>query len=197
MALRARIPISFAQLEAEYPDKLNFPTPDLLGAVGGEIRSSMRDDANTCAVRLSWAFNHAGHPLQKVGGDIYWRNAEPRIDPKTEGWVRPTILHEVYMIRIGDVKRYLTARYGPGTKIFDGKEPDKFQIPITGPTQGIIVFEWHGAIRGPAGFGATGHADLFRVLLSKDRPPTLKPICTGECYWVQGPMLAFLWETNP
>jgi hypothetical protein len=61
-------------------------------------------------------------------------------------------------------------------------------------TQGIVVFEWRGAIKD---FGVTGHADLFRLLLAPDNPPRLVPGCIGECYWMHGPMYLYFWETDP
>jgi hypothetical protein len=73
-------------------------------------------------------------------------------------------------------------------------KPREFASPIRGVTQGIIVFEWQGNYNE---FGAMGHADLFRVLLSPGSPPTLTPGCIGSCYFVSGPMIAQLWETRP
>ena len=107
------------------------------------------------------------------------------------------MVRDLYVIRVADVKKYLTHRYGEGTLIWDGFHPSTFKVHFTGVTQGIIVFEWRGQIMGPNGFGATGHADLFRVVLTPGARPMLTPACAGQCYWEHGPMSAYLWETDP
>jgi Type VI secretion system (T6SS), amidase effector protein 4 len=194
MSERHRIPISFARLVAAFPDHAAFPAPALLNSIGGQVRATVRDGDNTCAVRFSYMFNHAGAPIHRVHGDIFWREAAPHPDPATASHAHPTMIKDLFVIRAGDVKKYLTARFGAGTLIWDGYNPTTFKVPFRGVTQGIIVFEWRGAIKD---FGATGHADLFRVLLSPDTPPRLTPACVGECYWMHGPMYAYLWQTNP
>jgi hypothetical protein len=104
------------------------------------------------------------------------------------------MISDVYMFRVMDVKTYLVSRYGAGTFIYDGRHPDQLTSAIRGVTQGIIVFEWQGKYND---FGALGHADLFRVLLSPGSPPTLTPGCVGHCYFLAGPMIAHFWETRP
>lgn len=190
----SRLPVSFSRLAAAFPDHIAFPTPVLLNSIGGQVRAIVRDRDNTCAVRLSYMLNHAGAPIRRVAGDIFWREAAPQVDPATAPHAHPAMTKDLFVIRVGDVKTYLTTRYGPGTLIWDGYHTDTFKVPFAGPTQGIIVFEWRGPVRG---FGATGHADLFRLLLSPGSPPVLTPVCVGECFWMDGPMYAYLWEANP
>ena len=191
------IPLSFTRLAAAYPDHTRFPTPDLLESIGGEVRQSVRDGDNSCAVRMSYTLNHAGAPVQRVAGDIFWRKGAPHVDPATARHAHATMVRDLFVIRVADVKKYLTRKYGEGTLIWDGHHPATFKVPFSGVTQGIVVFDWQGPIIGPAGFGATGHADLFRLVLSPGTPPMYTPVCVGECYWQQGPMYAYLWETNP
>jgi hypothetical protein len=91
---------------------------------------------------------------------------------------------ELYMFRVLDVKAYLSSRYGVGKVIYNGRHPDRLSVPIPGTTQGIITFEWQGNYRA---FGASGHADLFRVVASPGSPPTLTGGCAGECFFLEGP----------
>jgi hypothetical protein len=191
------IPLSFAKLAAAYPSHTAFPTPKLLNAIGGEVRASVRDGDNSCAVRMSYTLNHAGAPVERVSGDIFWRKGAPHQSASTPHHAHPTKVSDLFVVRVADVKKYLTHKYGEGTLIWDGYHPEKFKVPFTRVTQGIVIFEWRGPIAGPNGFGATGHADLFRLVLSTGAPPRMTPVCVGECYWEHGPMYAYLWETNP
>lgn len=188
------IPLSFRRLVAAFPDHAGFPAAALLNSIGGQVRQSVRDTDNTCAVRLSYMLNHGGAPLRRLPGPILWRESAPQPGTPMAPGVRPPMVKNLFLIRANDVKEYLSRRYGAGTLIWDGYHPDKFKVPFTGATQGIIVFEWKGPFRD---FGALGHADLFRVLLTPGTPPMLTPACVGQCYWQHGPMYAYLWETNP
>lgn len=188
------IPFSFTRLAAAFPDHARFPTPALLNSIGGQVRASVKDGENTCAVRLSYTLNHAGAPMKRVAGDIFWREGAARVDPATASHAHPTMVKDLFVIRVADVKEYLTRRYGAGTLIWDGYHPSTFKVPFTGVTQGIVVFEWRGPFRE---FGASGHADLFRLVLSSATPPMLTPACLGQCYWQGGAMYAYLWETIP
>lgn len=191
------IPLSFKRLAAAFPDQTRFPTPALLNTIGGEVRASLRDGDNTCAVRLSYTLNQAGYPVQRVAGDIFWRKSVARADPVTARHARPTMVSDLFVVRVADVKKYLISKYGEGTLIWDGYHPATFKVPFTGVTQGIVIFDWRGPITGPSGFGATGHADLFQLVLSTGTPPMYTPACVGHCYWERGPMYAYLWETDP
>jgi hypothetical protein len=193
---KPKIPISYARVAAAYPDKKRYPAPagNLLDEIGAEVRLAVRDSDNTCAVRLSYAFNHGGLPIKKIGAGIRWLNAAPRIEPGTETWVKPRILHDAYIIRVNDFKAYLTARFGGPVPIWDGYHPEQWKVPFTGSTQGVICFEWKGP---PKVFGASGHMDLFRVVLTNDSSPQFVPACVEHCYWQEGPMYASFWEMSP
>jgi hypothetical protein len=187
------IPVSFSRLVAAYPDHQGFPAPTLLDAIGGEVRATVRDTDNTCAVRMSYCLNRAGAPIRRVAADVLYRRARSVADPLTPVDRRVTA-GELYVIRAADVRRYLNARYHEGVLIWDGYRADSFKTSFSGVTQGIIVFEWRGRY---SDFGASGHADLFRIALTDGQPPVLKPACIGDCYWMKGPMYAYFWETNP
>ena len=96
------------------------------------------------------------------------------------------------------MKTYLDKIYGAGRKIYDArKSPERIQLDGRTNVQGIVLFDWLGAIRD---FGATGHVDLFFV---KDNgsgaAPQFTPACAGQCYWMDDklPMVAYLWEALP
>jgi hypothetical protein len=193
---KAIIPVSFREIAAAYPDKTHYPSPagKLLSEIGGAVRSNVHDDHNTCAVRLSYAFNHGGARITKMGEGIKWLASAPRTEPGTENWVKPNILHEWYMMRVGDFKKYLTLKYGEPTPIWDGYHRDNWKVLFMGATHGVICFEWKGPQKV---FGASGHMDLFQVVMNSDSPPQLVPACVEECYWWDGPMYASLWEMPP
>jgi len=189
----AQIPFPFSKLAGEYPTHKAYPAHKLLTEIGGQVRESVKDNENTCAVRMSYAFNHAGLPMHKNGANIYWRSAAPRVDPATATWVKPTVLNDLYMIRVENVKSYLVKEYGQPTLIWDGYTKD-WQTKFHGPTQGIVIFEWRGP---PKAFGATGHADLLRMTLAPGQPPSLRAGCVQDCYFMGGPMYVFLFEMLP
>ena len=184
---------TFSSLVANFPDKHVMPTKALLDSIGGQVRSSLGDDVNTCAIRMSVTLNDSGAPIRSTPG-VHLLKGAPHVVPGTEGHAKPAMASDLFMFRVMDVKTYPVARYGAGKVIYDGRKPGEFASPIRGATQGIIVFEWRGKYND---FGAMGHADLFRVLLSPGSPPTLTPGCVGSCYFLSGPMIAHLWETRP
>jgi hypothetical protein len=189
----AKIPISFKKLVAAFPDHDHWTTKKLLDTIAGEVRESLNDSVNTCAVRLSFALNRAGKSVHKVPGVSYYKGgAYP--DPATEGDVHPRMRTDLYVYRVLDMKTYLERQYGAGKLIYDGHHPDKFKVPFTKVTQGIIVFVWQGRW---ADFNASGHVDLFRVVLVEGKPPRLVPGCVGTCYFETGAMLAYFWEMLP
>jgi len=194
--LKTRIPVSFSKLANAYPDKASYPSParKLLDEIGGTVRKNVDDRDNTCAIRLSYAFNHGGAPLTQAGAGITWLSASPRVQRGTENWVKPNVLHDLYVMRVGDFKKYLTARYDQPTPIWDGYHRDTWKVPFMGATQGVICFEWKGP---PKVFGATGHMDLFHFVMNSDTPPQLVPACVEDCYWWDGPMYASFWELQP
>jgi len=101
---------------------------------------------------------------------------------------------DLYILRVGDMHKYLDQQYGKGQLIYDAmKDPKNLTNFKARATQGIITFVWGGK---PREFGASGHIDLFRVWPNGDQPPRFQSSCQGECYWwtIGGPMTAFFWE---
>jgi hypothetical protein len=184
---------TFSTLAANYPDSLRFPTPLLLTGIGGQVRQAIHDGDNTCAIRISRALNLSGAPILATPGVAMLKGA-PQVVPSTANHAMPSTTADLYIYRVLMMKLYLEKWYGPGQLIYSGRHPDTFAVPFRGVTQGIIVFEWQGR---PRTFGATGHVDLFRLVLSPGSPPKLTPGCVGHCFFVEGPMLAYLWELRP
>lgn len=186
---------SFAVLAANYPTKEAVPPRELLTKIGGEVRSSLTDAANTCAVRVSWALNKSNAPIHATPGLYILEGAKPKPGPPLP--FAPATRADRYLVRVGDVKRYLARHYGHGVLIYDARrEPNRVNMRGR-KRQGIILFEWLGPIND---FGATGHVDLFRVVdQGPDKIPQFLSVCTGQCHWWpnKGPMLAHLWETQP
>src|ERR1700747_3177300 len=85
---KTTIPVSFTKIVDAYPDKTTYPSPagKLLNEISGTVRKNVNDMDNTCAVRLSYAFNHGGERLTKMGDGITWLTAAPRTEAGTERW---------------------------------------------------------------------------------------------------------------
>lgn len=189
-----RMPVSFKKLVDNYPDPITLATEQLLNKIGGEVRKSMRDGDNTCTVRLSCAFNASGVPVRRSSG-IWMLKGASYVPPGTMSHhAAQAVKRDLFILRVSDMRRYLTHHYGNGVSIFDGKAPDPFKAPLSGLSQGIVVFQWGGT---HDLFTATGHVDLFRVITMADKPPTFVPACVGHCYFMPGPMTATLWEMSP
>jgi len=178
-------------LTSNYPDKHQVPTKSLLDGIGGDVRKTLSNSVNTCAIRMSEALNRSGHPIQEMTGLYLLQGAKPlRVPGKLTA--SPTL----YIVRVPDMKRYLEKHYGVGRLIYDANKRPTEIINLPRQTQGIIVFVWNGVFRE---FGASGHVDMFRLWPNGDQPPRLEPACAGQCYWWTqgGPMKAYLWETTP
>jgi len=178
-------------LVSNYPDKHHVSTKTLLDSIGGDVRRTLSDQANTCALRMSDALNRCGQPIQSMTGVFQMLGGTPR---PIAG--RPLPKAGRYIIRVPDMKRYLEKEYGLGKLICDATKQPGHTINLTRQTQGIIVFVWSGVFRE---FGASGHVDLFRLVPNGENPPRLQAECEGQCYWWPqgGPMKAYLWETTP
>ena len=186
---------AFSTLKKNYPSKSALPARALLDGIGGQVRQSLHDDVNTCALRMSWCLNESGAPLLHTGGLYVLSGARAVMSPRDH---RPPPPISRFIIRVLDMKTYLERVFGKGELIYDARtDPMKVRLGGRRHVQGIIVFEWLGP---PREFGATGHVDLFNVI---DRGPTMMPqftpACEGECYWLHdpGPMIAHLWEARP
>lgn len=184
---------TFSTLLANYPDKHAVPTKSLLDSIGGQVRAGLGDAINTCAIRMSWTLNKSGAPICPTAGVSVLKGA-PQVVAETAHHVKPEKHSDLFIIRVLDVKTYLTKRFGPGRAIYDGRHPRDLSKLKRGVTQGIVAFEWRGIYRD---FGASGHVDLFRVTETSESPPRLVGACAGECFFLEGPMIAHLWETRP
>ena len=184
---------SYRTLVSNYPNKHDTPTKQLLDQIGGEVRSSLGDAVNTCAIRVSYALNHSGAPITRLGG-LYLLQGTAAND-HTLPPAKPR--SDLYIVRVLDMKKYLTQVYGLGKRIYDARMAADKLVGLNGPTQGIILFQWNGPF---AEFGATGHVDLFQLSASNPKSALdLIPDCEGACYWqpTVAPMEAFLWQTPP
>ena len=174
--------------------KANLPTKALLDSIGGQVRS-LRNDINTCALRMSVCLNGSGAPLVHTAGLYTLAGAKPTTSPSDH---RPAAAAPVFVIRVLDMKAYLQRVYGAGKLVYDARvDPKKIHLGGRKHVQGIVVFEWLGP---PKEFGATGHVDLFSVVdRGETMTPQFTPACEGHCYWLErnGPMVAYLWETAP
>lgn len=184
----------FSKLRANYPAKSSIPAKALLDSIGGEVRASLRDDVNTCALRMSESLNRSGAPLVHVAG-LYTLAGVKAATPSVGH--HPAPLKPRFIVRVRDMMTYLHRVYGHGHTVYDARtEPKAIHLKGRKHVQGIIVFEWLGP---PREFGATGHVDLFSIVdRGPNAVPQFVPACDGECFWLPdaGPMVAHLWETT-
>lgn len=184
----------FRTLQTNYPSKSAMPTKDLLDAIGGQVRR-LRNNVNTCTIRMSLCLNASGAPLEHTGGLYTLAGAKPTTRPTDH---QPPASASRFIMRVRDMKAYLERVYGAGKLVYDARvDPKKIHLGGRKQVQGVVVFEWLGR---PEEFGATGHVDLFRVIdRGENMTPQFTPACEGNCYWLDaaGPMVATLWETTP
>ena len=173
----------FSVLSQNFPKKDLVPTKQLLDAIGGRVRAELNDGVNTCAIRISDMLNRSGVPLVHTPGLYMLKGGKPAAGEAGGGRSASSL----YLLRVGDMKKYLEKNFGKGTLIYDAMKDHASLTNIDRPTQGIVVFIWSGKY---ADFGATGHVDLLSVA-----PGAVA--CQGACYWwdKQGPMTAYLWPT--
>jgi hypothetical protein len=178
-------------LASNYPNKHQVTTKTLLDRIGGDVRKTLTDSVNTCALRISDALNRSGQPIQRTAGLFEVQGARPQPAPG-----KPARPPSSYILRVPDMKKYLEKSYGVGKLIYDAMKQPANLVNLPRKTQGIVVFMWSGVFRD---FGASGHVDLFHLWPNGDNPPRLQPECEGQCYWWTqgGPMKAYLWETTP
>ncbi len=125
--------VSYASLSL-YFSKVKDLSPSMVGElIGGKVQENIKMGIfkNACAIRLSYAFNYAGIPINKYDGKVS--------SGKDKKW---------YLYRVEDMKSFVkknikgTPIKGHSLKDFKGKK-------------GIIIFtdcNWADA---------TGHIDLF------------------------------------
>lgn len=143
---------------------------------------------NTCAIRMSDALNQSGDPIRRMPG-LFQLAGRTERNIRTGRIASPNL----YILRVGDMHRYLDRQYGEGRLIYDAMTDPKDLVNIHRNTQGIIAFVWSGR---PREFGASGHVDLFRIWPNGEKPPRFEATCQSECYWwtIGGPMKAYFWE---
>ena len=171
----------FSTLQTNYPSKSALPTKELLDAIGGQVRH-LRNDANTCALRMSLCLNNSEAPLEHTGGLYTLAGAKPTTSTADH---RPPASTARFIIRVRDMKTYLDRVYGAGTLVYDARvDPKKIHLGGRKQVQGIVVFEWLGR---PRDFSATGHVDLFRVIdRGETMTPQFTPACEGNCLLAGG-----------
>lgn len=129
MSPRIKALPTFEALKNAYP---NDPTPlDIAQKVGGRVKSNLESPAmpeykNTCCIRVSRALNYAGQPIKphingvrvNSGGDGKW-----------------------YVYAVGDLRRYLTAIYGPPDLVKSSETAGGVSAADVDGEQGIIEFD--------------------------------------------------------
>lgn len=121
----------FSVMKANYPDPVTNPTKALLDWIGGDVRSLLADNVNTCALRLSVALNASGRPIKPTAGVFTKRGVRDRTGRSL-----------LYVLRASEMKTYLKKNHGHGHLIFDGRSESGRRSPTHGV--GIVVFEWLG-----------------------------------------------------
>lgn len=131
----------FEQMWTAYP---RGEVADVKKLVGGNVDADWI--TNTCAIRMSRAFNYAGQPIPK---DFALPHDKTLATVRGGDDLR-------YAFRVAELKAYLEARYGMPTKIVEaeaggqGVDADDFR-----GYKGVIVFDVKGWD------DATGHIDLW------------------------------------
>lgn len=184
----------FSALRSSYPTKEAYGTKELLDTIGGSVRRMFRDTVNTCGLRMSWCLNNSGQKIQRLKDIPVFEGVRPPPNPR----IHKQLSGDLYVASADHMKAYLDKVFGPGKKIYDArKNPERIAIGGRRDVQGIVVFDWLGAIKD---FGATGHVDLFFVRDNGGGSvPQFTPACAGSCYWFDDkqPMVAYLWEARP
>ena len=133
----------FHRLWIEFPDHIKYPTmKDLYTALGGAAENNIDkpgfgENGNTCASRLSVAFNNAGAPINRALADA--------VNARTLGTADGSRI----IYGVADFRRYLLRLLGSPT--VDNASP--YDDSFAG-RKGIIAFSVNWA-------GATGHIALW------------------------------------
>jgi Type VI secretion system (T6SS), amidase effector protein 4 len=181
----------FATLRAKFPYKpgVSTGTPtdvvskgnkDLVESIGGQLYKSLSaiypnlDLMNTCAVRLSYCLNRAGHRMTSAKGVRTYSGAD--------GYL--------YTISADEMITYMKLKFGDPKKIWDGNKPDgkRWLAAVKPPVSGIVGYDWQGRT---ADFGASGHVDIGKLTSSTDA--SITEVGTGS-YFNPGAMIVFFWE---
>ncbi len=183
-------PPSFSQLRANFPYKPGSTSApsgavmkgnkDLVESIGGRLHKSLSaiypnlDLMNTCAIRLSYCLNRAGHTITVAGG--------VRTYSGDDGYL--------YCISADEMISYMKLRFGAPKKVWDGNKPagKRWLGAVTPPAHGLFGYDWQGRI---ADFGAGGHVDIGRLTDASTMGMT--DVGTGS-YFNPGAMIVYLWE---
>lgn len=184
-------PPDFSKLRANFPYKpgvsTSIPTgavvkgnKELVEAIGGRLHKSLAaiypnlDLMNTCAVRLSYCLNRAGHKIVLTRGVRTFKGDDDYL----------------YMISADEMINYMKSKFGTPKKIWDGKQSaaKRWLGTVTPPVQGLFGYDWQGRF---ADFGAGGHVDIGKLINSASM--TMVDIGTGA-YYNTGAMIVYFWE---
>lgn len=138
--------------------KLHYPRQDhreLKNTIGGKVDADWI--TNTCAIRLSAAFNGCGAAHEIPGpSNVYGLHV---VSGASGRW---------YAYRVTEVVNYLRLRYGEPT-VVDARSPEGMGARLAGKS-GVIQFDVSGWS------DATGHLDLWDG-----------DSCSLKCYFLAGP----------
>ncbi len=130
---------------------------------------------NTCAVRLSYCLNRAGHRIAVKKGVRTYLGAD--------GYRYTTSADEMIT--------YMKSAFGAPKKIWDGNAKTPWLSAVTPPVHGIFGYDWQGRM---ADFGASGHVDIGKLINPENVSVT--EVGTGS-YFKSGAMIVFFWECAP
>jgi hypothetical protein len=115
------------------------------GKVGQNIELGIKDPkagfTNACAIRMSYALNHSGHPITK--GDWATSSGGDK---------------SLYIYRVRDMQKYLIQKFGKPEKVFSSPKAEDIKS-----TKGILSFNVTGWS------DATGHITLWNGNSCSDR----------------------------
>lgn len=127
------MPVSYSTLSSNFAKIKGIDIPTVGSTIGGKVQQNINAGIfkNTCAIRLSYAFNYSGIPISKLdgavssGGDKKW-----------------------YLYRVSDMISFVKKTVGKAP--IKGKSKKDFI-----GKKGIIIFTGCGWT------DASGHVDLF------------------------------------
>jgi hypothetical protein len=138
--------VSIPDLQKNYPRGEKTPTDIITDFLGADHWLLKTADPNTCAIRLSRAFNYAGAPIKKTAGLL----TEKGTDGK---W---------YLIRANDFARYCENQFGKADVTQRGKSEANLKDAIRGQP-GVVLFRLKKQTRSgrELEMSAFGHGDIW------------------------------------
>lgn len=183
-------PPDFSALRANFPYKPGVSSSipagavakgnkDLVEAIGGQLHKSLAaiypdlNLMNTCAVRLSYCLNRAGHKIALARG--------VRMFKGDDGYL--------YTISADEMITYMKLKFGEPKKIWDGNKSaaKRWLGAVTPPVQGLFGYDWQGRF---ADFGAGGHVDIGKLI--DPAGMSMVDVGTGS-YFNTGAMIVYFW----